>query len=69
MRIEARIYDQSLTMEPSDCISLEIHPAQGQGAPAMFYMNVEDAVAIINALSSAVGKAIEERMPIWPEGK
>jgi hypothetical protein len=68
MRIEARLHEKSFTSESSDCISLEIRPAPGHGSPALFYLNVEDAVAIINALSSAVGKAIEERMPIWPEG-
>lgn len=69
MRIETRLHEKSFTSEPSDCISLEIHPAPGHGSPALFYLNVEDAVAIINTLSSAVGKAIEARMPIWPEEK
>lgn len=67
MMIVSRFYEDQLTSEPSDCISLEIHPAPGHGSPAMFYLNVEDAVAIIQALSNAVGAAIEKRKPIWPE--
>lgn len=67
MMIVSRFYEDQLTSEPSDCISLEIHPAPGHGSPAMFYLNVEDSVAIIQALSNAVGAAIENRRPIWPE--
>ncbi len=67
MMIQTRFYDESLTSEPSDCISLEIQPGPGNGSPAMFYLNVEDAVAIIQALSNAVGEAIEKRKPAWPE--
>lgn len=52
--------------ESSDCISLEIHPGQGRGAPALFYLNVEDAIAIIHSLSAAVSAAIEDRRPPWP---
>lgn len=69
MLIETIYNAESFNDEPSDCISLEIHPGQGRGAPALFYLNVEDAIAIIHSLSAAVSAAIEDRKSPWPVEK
>lgn len=66
-RIQTRYYKAPPKhADQSDRIWLEIAPGKGRGKPAAFFLNVEDAMAIIHALSVAANFALNDRTSAWP---
>lgn len=63
--IGVRVFKRSRNSEPSDVIELRIAPANGK--PAVFHLNVVDALAIVHCLGGAASMAIEQGSPIQPE--
>lgn len=62
--VGVRVLKRSPNREPSDVIELHIVPA-GQN-PAVFHLNVVDALALIHCLGGAASMAIEQGSPIQP---
>lgn len=61
--ISAYILDSAPeTAHPSDIMQLVIKPADSK--QSIFYLNIEDANAIIHCLSAASAYAIERRAPV-----
>lgn len=66
MGVAVRVLKRSPNDEPSDVIHLMIQPAKGRGSRAVYFLNVEDASAIIHCLSAAICQVLIQGSPVAP---